>query len=132
MQNLKLHKQERLCSRTAIDALFGAGHGVIAYPLRAVFMVSEAEPGGCLPRFMVTIPKKKIRHAVGRVLLRRRVREAYRLHRHQLLDGALAGSGRRVDVAFVWLSKRTASYQVIEAKMQEILTAIASKIQEQS
>lgn len=131
MHNLKLHKQERLCSRTAIDGIFAGGQSAIAYPLRAVWAASAAPEGQQLPRLMVTIPKKKIRHAVGRVLLRRRVREAYRLHRHELLSPALVASGKRVDVAFVWLAKHPASYAVVEAKMQELLTTIATKLQQQ-
>lgn len=130
MDNLKLHKQERLCSRTVIDNIFAHGHSVTAYPLRAVYRCSPAEsPAMCLPRLMITIPKKKIRRAVGRVLMRRRTREAYRLHRRALLVPALQTAGQRVDVAFVYLSKQLVPYAVIDDKMREILTAIGQRLE---
>ena len=72
---------------------------------------------------MITIPKKKIRTAVGRVLLRRRTREAYRLNR-ALLVPTLAEAGKSVDVAFIYLSKSPADYVVIEEKMRVVLEKI--------
>ena len=41
MHQLKLHKSEKLCSRTAINTLFAKGDSVIAYPLRAVFRTAD-------------------------------------------------------------------------------------------
>ena len=74
MTSLRLDKREKLRGKTRVDGIFVAGTSVIAYPLRAVFMV-ERDTGGetAAARFLVSIPKKKIRHAVDRVLLRRRV-----------------------------------------------------------
>ncbi len=124
MKGLRLYKSEKLCSRTAVGTLFaGDGHSTIAYPLRAVFRFHE--PRGESPaQFLITIPKKKMRHAVDRVLLRRRTREAYRLNRELLLP-ALEQSGLGVDIAFIYLSTDITPYQVIEAKMQELLRRIS-------
>ena len=118
MENFKLYKREKLCSHTAINQMFSSGKSVIAYPLRAVYRIGEARPEAP-SRFMITIPKKKIRTAVGRVLLRRRTREAYRLNR-ALLVPALAEAGKSVDVA----SKSPADYAVIEEKMRVVLEKI--------
>ena len=125
MTSLRLDKREKLRGKTRVDGIFVAGTSVIAYPLRAVFMV-ERDTGGetAAVRFLVSIPKKKIRHAVDRVLLRRRTREAYRLNRHLLLP-ALHEAGARVDVAFCYLSRDLAPYEVINAKMQHLLGIIA-------
>ncbi len=124
MENFKLHKQEKLCSHSAIDQMFAQGKSIIAYPLRAVYLMHE---GRCdIPaRFMISIPKKKIRTAVGRVLLRRRTREAYRLNR-ALLFPALQQADKHADIAFTWLSKSATDYATIDAKMKEILTKIAT------
>lgn len=122
MENFRLYKREKLCSHTAINQIFSSGKSVIAYPLRAVYRIGEARPEAP-SRFMITIPKKKIRTAVGRVLLRRRTREAYRLNR-TLLVPALAEAGKSVDVAFIYLSKSPADYAVIEEKMRVVLEKI--------
>lgn len=125
MKGLRLYKSEKLCSRTAVGNLFGGkgGNATIAYPLRAVFRFHEQQ-GEAPAQFLITIPKKKIRHAVGRVLLRRRTREAYRLNR-DLLFPALQEAGLAVDIAFIYLSADEAPYTLIEAKMQELLRRIS-------
>ena len=124
MENFRLYKHEKLRSRTAINTLFaGGGHSVIAYPLRAVYRLTDGDGGA---QFLITIPKKKIRTAVGRVLLR--VREAYRLNR-QLIIPTINSHNKHLEVAFVWLSSEPAPYAVIEARVQEILNKIASQVQ---
>ena len=63
--------------------------------------------------------------AVERVLLRRRTRESYRLNRNQLLVPALQQADCGVDIAFVYLDKTPAPYQVIHEKMISLLERIA-------
>ena len=119
----KLHKEEKLCSRTAINNLFDEGKSLMAFPLRAAYRL---RPSGQQPvRSLISIPKKRIHKAVERVLLRRRTRESYRLNRNQLLVPALQQADCGVDIAFVYLDKTPAPYQVIDEKMISLLERIA-------
>ena len=59
-----------------------------------------------------------------RVLLRRRVREAYRLNRNLLLP-VLTASGKHLEVAFIYVSQELSTYSAIENGMQKILHAIS-------
>ena len=119
----KLNKDEKLCSRTAVNLLFDEGKSLMAFPLRAAYRL---RPQGEHPvQFLISIPKKRIRHAVQRVTLRRRVREAYRLSRRDLLQPTLAESGWGVDIAFVYLDNTPAPYSVIQEKMTTLLQRIA-------
>ena len=119
----KLKKEEKLCSRTAVDRLFSDGKSLMAFPLRAAYRL---RPRGEHPvQFLISIPKKRIRKAVGRVTLRRRVREAYRLNRRELLHGPLEQAGWGVDIAFVYLDSSPAPYSVIDEKMRSLLSRIA-------
>jgi ribonuclease P protein component len=121
--DFKLKKDEKLCSRTAVDLLFGEGKSLMAFPLRAAYRL---RPRGEHPvQFLISIPKKRIRHAVGRVTLRRRVREAYRLNRRELLQAPLGETGWGVDIAFVYLDSSLAPYSVINEKMISLLNRIA-------
>lgn len=120
MKGLRLYKKEKLCSPTAIDALFarsGGASAALSYPLRAVWRRREERRAEC-PQFVVVVPKKRVRHAVDRVALRRRIREAYRLNR-DLLEGA-----GRVDIAFVWVGATTGRYSSIERAMQRLLRRV--------
>ncbi len=131
MTGNRLYKSEKLCGVTRIDRLFAVGRSLIAYPLRAVFDFGPEAAGDAAPaRFLVSVPKKKLRHAVDRVLIRRRVREAYRLNRALLLP-ALAASGRSVDVAFTYLSSSLKDYGTIEERMRQLLERIAAQASEQ-
>ena len=46
MENFRLYKREKLCSHTAINQMFSSGKSVIAYPLRAVYRIGEAQARG--------------------------------------------------------------------------------------
>lgn len=119
----KLNKTEKLTSRTAIERLFGEGKSLMAFPLRAAYRLRE--PGDAPVQFLISIPKKRIRRAVNRVLLRRRTREAYRLNRRELLTPTLLQQGIGVDIAFVYLDNTPAPYSVINEKMTSLLQRIA-------
>ena len=128
MSNFKLYKSEKLCSKSEIDLLYAKGTSLIAYPLRAVYLAIPAgDTGHPVPaRFLISIPKKRIRHAVGRVLLRRRTREAYRLNRTLLAP--VAAQGTTVLIGFNWVANEPRNYATIERCMQELLSKIATAI----
>lgn len=124
-----------MCSRTAINMLFAGGRSVVAYPLRAVVAVKRCDSetvggevqSGIVAKFMITVPKKKIRTAVGRVLVRRRIREAYRLNR-SILAQALQPAGCVAEIAFLYMDTSIADYATIEASMKKLLGKISSQV----
>ena len=96
---------------------------MMAFPLRAAYRLRAA--GDNPVQFLVSIPKKRIRKAVQRVTLRRRIREAYRLQRRQELVPELDRQGCGVDIAFVYLDGSPAPYHVISERMTQLLSRIA-------
>ena len=124
--SLRLYKKEKLCSVTAINSLFDIRQrgvtpqqgALIAYPLRMVWNANQnrTKPSGI--QFLISIPKKKIRHAVNRVAMRRRVREAYRLNRHLV---TLPQSIPALDIAFIYVSDQTSNSARIHASMFKLL-----------
>ncbi len=125
MPRFTLPKSTKLCSTTAIDRLFirEAAKGCVAYPLRAVWRYDTERVAGDPMQFMITIPKKRLHHAVDRVTMRRRVREAYRLTRHEFTVNM--SEEQRLDIAFIYLADKLLPYFNIEKAMRRILaTAI--------
>lgn len=123
---LRLYKKQKLCSALAIDALFGKGADVcscLAFPLRAVWRKNPRRSSDAPLQFMISVPKKRLRHAVDRVKMRRRIREAFRLH-HQ--EHPLA-EDNKYDVIFIYVNSALLPYGKVERAMQKILTQISSK-----
>ncbi|MBR1499812.1 MAG: ribonuclease P protein component [Bacteroidaceae bacterium] len=118
-----LGKEERLCSRKAIDELFGGGHkSVTAYPIRAVYMPSQEEG----VRVMVSVSKRHFKRAVKRNRIKRQLRETYRLQKELLLplDGGL-------DIAFLWTSPELLPTEKVFLKMKNILQRISESLTDQ-
>lgn len=94
-ERFTLRKSAKLRHRTLVRTLFEKGKSVYAGPLRVTYRpLSAGQLAGSFRgevpdligpvQLMITVPKKKRRHAVDRVLMRRRIREAFRLQYHPL------------------------------------------------
>lgn len=130
---LRLYKKEKLCSVIAIGQLFqpAAGgdagsepHSSLAYPIRMVWRVSPGRRSDAPVQFLVSVPKKRLRHAVGRVLMRRRIREAYRLSRPVSPLAQNSPVSRRLDVAFVYVADTLQPYARIDRAMRRLLAQL--------
>lgn len=121
---LRLYKKEKLCSNTAINMLFqpgGTSQAMLAYPLRAVWRQNDGRYCDEKMQFLISVPKKRLHHAVDRVMMRRRIREAYRLNHH---DYTLTNN-TRIDVAFIYIANSLLPYKTIEKAIKKILKNIS-------
>ncbi|MBD5265169.1 MAG: hypothetical protein HDS48_06575 [Bacteroides sp.] len=137
---LTLRKGEKLRHRSLIDPLFRTGNTIYEYPLRltwrmlgreeleSTFRDHVPERIGSL-QMLVTVPKKKRRHAVDRVLMRRRIREAYRLNRLPLKKLVEQNEdSRTLGMAFIYLHDANLPYSTIENKMKQLLRRLGAKL----
>lgn len=132
-------KSERLRHKTLVDNLFAKGTSIYEFPLRAIWRPLTQEelqasfkvevPDRIAPlQVMITVPKKKRRHAVDRVLMRRRVRECWRLQRRELRRAVEQSPLRSVSVALVYMSDANLPSAKIAAKMSRIIAKIKKNI----
>ena len=119
-ERFTLPKEERLCSRKALEELFeGSNKSILAYPIRAVFQQTE-ETG---IRIMVSVSKRFFKRAVKRNRIKRQLREAYRLNKH-ILKPANGG----LNIAFLWNSNDMLPTARVMEKMQNLLNKINESI----
>jgi len=109
-----LPKKERLSGKTAIAALTGRGRWDHTPHLRCCCL---RDTGSGLNRIMVSVPKRHFKRAVKRNLLKRRLREAYRLQK-----GLLPEAGH--DILFIYNTSDIADFSVIYEEVAELLQRI--------
>lgn len=133
-KNYKFGKEERLHHRSLVERLFREGTSFYEFPLRVTY--NQLSPQQLTDNFrdhvpegisglqmMITVPKKKRKRAVDRVLLRRRIREAYRLNRLQLKETVEKKKDEiaTFSVSFIYIHDQNLPYSSIEFKMKKVL-----------
>ncbi|WP_025001850.1 ribonuclease P protein component [Prevotella dentasini] len=128
-------KQERLCSKKLIDRLFtgGGSHSLSAFPLRAVYCAVDdgegesATENAAQVQLLISVPKKHFKRAVRRNRVKRQVREAYRKHKHLLLDTLASMPQHRLLIAFIWLADELHGSKNVESKVCNLLERIGER-----
>lgn len=113
-----LSKAERLCGHRAVSNLMSKGQWGSTAHLRFRWIRSNA----ALNRMMVVVPKRLFKRAVRRNLLKRRLREAYRLQK-----GLLRVSG--IDFMLLYASREVLPYSVIAEEVAKALDRISEAAQ---
>lgn len=124
---LGLSKAERIHSRLVVESLFSSRNSSIAvYPLRIVWTIDGSDVASPAS-ILVSVPKKRMHHAVDRNRMKRMVREAYRLNK-QILLSRLEGSGRHVDIAFICIADNVPTSSQVSKSVVKALARISDTI----
>lgn len=118
-----LSRDERLRSFGAIRRLFKDGRGGFIYPLRYIVYAEPSEELAASVLF--STPKKFHKRANRRNLLRRRMREAYRLNRELLASEGKTGT---VELALIYSTKEIHDYKTIENAVKRVLAHVAQDL----
>ncbi len=118
-------KAERLNSKKIIDQLFEKGsektEAVFLYPFRVVCLyaiVTDLKPTSIL----ISVSKRLFKKAVDRNLIKRRIKEAYRLNKNLIYNSKSIIFPS--NIAFVFVGKEILPFDQIESKMKLILGKI--------
>lgn len=121
-----LHKVERLDKKKIIEKMFaGSSRSFSVFPLRVVYLpVEELEADASI---LISVSKRRFKRAVKRNRVKRQIREAYRVNKHELLN-ILVERKCRLAIAFIYLSDQLVESSIIEDRMRVALVRITEKM----
>ncbi len=115
-----LKKEERLCSKVLIDQLFAEGKSFLVYPIKVVYLETEL-PEGIYAQAAFSVGKKLFKKAVARNLLKRRMKEAYRLSKPDFYNRL---KNRQYAIIFIFIGKEKLEYKIIEKGIKNAIERI--------
>lgn len=116
--NYTLGADKRLKSQKSIDRLFVEGKRLHKFPITAVYYREESEVSTY--QIAVSVPKRLFKKAVERNLLKRRLREAFRLNQDKL------NLNSKLEVMFIYMAREKLDYKKIEESMVVLLGLLNS------
>jgi len=109
MGSFSFPKSERLYKKKAIQELFDKGSSFYLYPFR-VFFQKSSEPESA-NQVMFSVSKRNFKNATDRNLLKRRMKEAYRLNK-----AAIPGT-TKLQIAYIYTAKEILTFELIRDKV---------------
>ncbi|NVJ87584.1 MAG: ribonuclease P protein component [Algoriphagus sp.] len=122
--NFRLPKTERLHSQKSIKELFDKGSSFFLYPYKVLYLLKDVDSNSVGPnQVLFSVSKRKIKKATCRNLMKRRMREAYRINKH-----LLSNSSKQLFIGLLYVSSETMDFATLEGKTKKVLERINSEI----
>ena len=110
-------KSERISEKKIIDNLFSSCKKFSVYPFDVRFL-NQDENSDSISKVLITVSSSKIKSAVKRNLLKRRIKESYRINKNIIYNKLLM-------IAFVYVSEEIFTFSVIDKAIKKILKKLS-------
>ncbi len=121
-----LHKEEILRHKSAIQRLFKpetAALRIQVFPFKFIIIPSSTDQVPPI-RVLFIVPGRVFRQAVDRNLIRRRMKEAYRLNKFELIE-SIEGSGSK-DIGIIYTAREICDFWQIDASFKKLVIKLKS------
>ena len=108
-------KEERITHKRDIQNLFNSGKKLNLFPFDIRYYSGKM---GSLNKVLISVSKKNIKSAVKRNLIKRRIKESYRLNKKQLSNSGYS-------IAIIYVDNKILKFKQIEDFIQKILKNIS-------
>ena len=122
MQNFP--KNERLCGKKNIDNLFYRGSSISNTQIKIIW---DEQYSDITLKTLIVVPKKNIKKAVDRNMLKRRIREVFRVFNSSLKE-EIKKKNKKLVIAIIYRSNEILSHKMIKQKISLILIRLIKTI----
>lgn len=119
-------KEERLYKKKLIQELFENGSSFYLYPFKVIWLSSEESENN---QVLFSVSKRNFKRAVDRNAIKRKLREAYRLNKHQ---NQLSSHQPSLLIGYIYTGKEILDFRVIESKLKKSIARLHKEIQADS
>jgi len=119
-------KNQKLCNEKAIERLFENGKYLAEKPFRIIYNIDNNNEDVFL-KALIVVPKKRVRLASDRNVIKRRVKEAYRLQKSELVN-YLKSNNHQLNLAIIYQKHEILDYKLIEVKIKLLLSRLKEEL----
>ncbi|OFY72161.1 MAG: hypothetical protein A3G23_06730 [Bacteroidetes bacterium RIFCSPLOWO2_12_FULL_37_12] len=114
--NFRFPKKEHLTGKINIERLLKEGKINKIYPLRIIYLFLEQNTTEPKASVLISVPKAKFPSATQRNLIKRRIREAYRLHKNLILKAI--PQNKMLHLGLIYISSKFSKFSEIGDKIR--------------
>ena len=119
-------KKQKLCSEKSIDRLFASGKSASEEPFRFVWKL-EKNNDNIFVKSLVIVSKKRLKLAKDRNIIKRRIKEIYRINKKQL-EFCLDRKNKQLNLAIIYQRHDILEYKFLEEKIIVLLERLIKQL----
>tara|TARA_B100001250_G_C19669432_1_gene730811 strand:- start:601 stop:975 length:375 start_codon:yes stop_codon:yes gene_type:complete len=119
-------KNQKLCNEKAIERLFEKGKSFSEKPFRIIYNIDNNNEDVFI-QALIVVPKKRVRLASDRNVIKRRIKEAYRLQKNEL-EKYLKSKNHQLNLSIIYQNHEILDYKLIEEKIKLLLSRLKEEL----